>query len=109
MRPEGHSLDRIDPYGNYEPGNLRWADRRTQANNIRDPEGRSAKISAANRRRTYTPETREKISAANTGKVTAFNTESQKIETIATELYHSRKDIYFNPNSKVYKEWKSNR
>ena len=29
-RPEGMSLDRIDVHGNYEPGNLRWADARTQ-------------------------------------------------------------------------------
>lgn len=30
-----HSLDRINVYGNYEPGNVRWADRFTQARNKR--------------------------------------------------------------------------
>jgi hypothetical protein len=23
-RPDGHTLDRINPYGHYEPGNVRW-------------------------------------------------------------------------------------
>jgi hypothetical protein len=28
-----HTLDRIDPEGHYEPGNVRWADKTIQANN----------------------------------------------------------------------------
>jgi len=37
--PAGYTLDRINNDGNYEPGNLRWADGHTQVMNRRRPEG----------------------------------------------------------------------
>ena len=51
-KPDGHTLDRIDPYGDYEPGNLRWADHYTQTHNRRTwhythPPEIIAKLSAA--------------------------------------------------------------
>jgi len=33
--PEGLEIDRINNNGNYEPGNCRWTDRITNANNVR--------------------------------------------------------------------------
>jgi len=42
-RPEGFSLDRIDSYGNYEPGNLRWATSQEQILNQRVRKGKNSK------------------------------------------------------------------
>lgn len=35
-RPTGKTLDRINPYGNYEPSNCRWATKKQQERNKRE-------------------------------------------------------------------------
>lgn len=39
-------------------------------------------------------------------RVTALNIETGEVHNIPSELYHSRRDIYFAISSKVFKEWK---
>jgi hypothetical protein len=66
----GLTLDRIKPEGNYEPGNVRWTDRKTQANNRRDPEAHRTNISKAKKgkkRAPFTLATREKMKLAKMG------------------------------------------
>lgn len=53
-RPDGYSLDRIDPEKNYEPGNCRWATDEEQANNKKnnrriDMNGRLVTVAEASR------------------------------------------------------------
>ena len=40
-RPEGKTIDRINPDGNYEPGNCRWLEKQKQNGNRRNSKGKS--------------------------------------------------------------------
>lgn len=41
-----HTLDRIDPSGDYAPGNVRWADKKTQSENRRNAKSRNVEANS---------------------------------------------------------------
>lgn len=45
-RPKGKTLDRINPYGDYAPGNVRWATWREQRLNQRRAQGQGGEDDA---------------------------------------------------------------
>lgn len=52
-RPTGMTLDRIDPCGNYELSNCRWATAKTQRNNLSDAGRARAKKKQSEKRKDY--------------------------------------------------------
>ena len=64
------------------------------------------KLSESLKGKTLSEETKRKMSEAKKGFINVLNIETGEIVRIPTSLYHSRKDIYFNLNSKVHNEWK---
>lgn len=54
-KPEGHSIERINNDGNYEPSNCKWASTAEQNNNMR----RSHRVTAFGRTQTLTQWSRE--------------------------------------------------